>query len=383
MIKKYGIYIIVLVLIIVASVMIYTKLNPKKLPANLISATGRIDGDLITLNTKYPGRIKNIFVDDGQKIKIDEVIAVIKSDEYKDKIRALNESIKSALHNFKAMQYELDIAKVDIPLNIKKSQKAVEIAKAQKKELLASIKSLISLVVQDTRDFMRNKTLYKNKLLAKQKFEYSQLKLTTDKNRLKTSKAKLIKVDKSIDISKYNHKLSISQENKILALKSNMEATKSKIESLKANRDEVQVMINELTIKSPIDGLVIEKIANKGEVIGAGAIIATLIEPKDLYLKVFIDTINNGKIKIGDDAVIFLDAYPNRAIKAKVVNIAANAEFTPKDVAVRSDRIQRVYAVHLKPLHVEPLLKLGIPAIGVISIDGKGLPSSLSDIPSI
>lgn len=127
----------------------------------------------------------------------------------------------------------------------------------------------------------------------------------------------------------------------------------------------------------------VEKIANKGEVLGAGMVIATLIDPQSLYLKVFVDTMENGKIKIGDSAVIFLDAQPDKAIKAKVVSIAANAEFTPKDVAVRSDRIQRVYAVHLKPLEVDPLLKLGIAAIGVISTDGKNLPESLHEIPSI
>jgi HlyD family secretion protein len=136
-----------------------------------------------------------------------------------------------------------------------------------------------------------------------------------------------------------------------------------------------------MTLKSSVNGITIEKIANEGEVIGAGMPIATLLDPHSLYLKIFIDTIQNGKIKLGDKAVIFLDAYPDQHIEAKVVRIAQKAEFTPKEVSVRSDRIQRVFAVHLKPLKVDPLLKLGIPAIGVVSLDGKGLPSSLNEIP--
>ena len=93
--------------------------------------------------------------------------------------------------------------------------------------------------------------------------------------------------------------------------------------------------------------------------------------------------VENGKIHVGDDAVIFLDANAKRPIAAKVIRIAQNAEFTPKEVSVRSDRIQRVYAVYLKPLHVDPLLKLGIPAIGIISLDGGDLPKSLDDIPAL
>ena len=111
--------------------------------------------------------------------------------------------------------------------------------------------------------------------------------------------------------------------------------------------------------------------------------VVTLSDTNSYYLKLFIDTMNNGKIKIGDEAVIFLDSNPNKPIKAKVVRIAQKAEFTPKDVSVRSDRIQRVYAVRLKPLEYDPILKLGIPAIGIIGIDGAKLPNSLDEIPEI
>jgi HlyD family secretion protein len=103
----------------------------------------------------------------------------------------------------------------------------------------------------------------------------------------------------------------------------------------------------ELTLRSPVNGFVVEKIANVGEVVGAGMPVATLIDPDSLYLRLFVDTIENGKIKLGDKAVIFTDAYPDRPIAASVVNIAQKAEFTPKEVSVRSDRIQWVFAVHL------------------------------------
>ena len=383
MIKKYGIYLVVLILLAVAATMIYIKLNPKKLPPYLISATGKIDGNLITLNTKYPGRLQNITIDDGDKISKNEVIATLKSNEYNEQLNAVLKDIEAAKYSIEAMGYELNITKKNVSIDIKKAEKAIEIINAKKSALLDSINSLQSLVRQDTKDYKRDKNLFKAKLLAKQKFEYVKLKLTTDKNKLKALKDKLTEVNKSVETAKYNLQIALSQKDKILALKAKIKATKSKMEALKAKSKQVRAVINEMTITSPINGYVLEKVANKGEVLGAGSVVATLIDPKSLYLKVFVDTINNGKIKIGDKAVIFLDAYPNKPIKAKVTAIAANAEFTPKEVAVRSDRIQRVYAIHLKPLKPNPLLKLGIPAIGVISLNGKGLPTSLKDIPSI
>jgi HlyD family secretion protein len=281
------------------------------------------------------------------------------------------------------MQNELDITKKTILLNITKAQKGVLIAKNQKVQLSHALKSTQSLKEQNQKDYERAQTLYDKALIAKQKLEYSQLTLSTNTNKVEALQQQMDESQRAIEIAQDNYKLALTQKKKIQTLQANIDATKNKIKALQANRDEVQIVINELTIKSPINGYVLEKVANKGEVLDSGMIVATLIEPQSLYLKVFVDTIKNGKVKIGDDAVIFLDAYPNEAIKAKVVSIASNAEFTPKDVAVRSDRIQRVFAVHLKPLKLNPLLKLGIPAVGVISIDGKGLPASLHNIPSI
>lgn len=104
MIKKYGIYFLVIFLLIVASVMIYIKLNPKELPNNLIFATGNMDADLILLNTKYAGRIKSINVEDGQKISIGETIATIKSDELQEQLKGLRQRVASAKNKLKAMQ---------------------------------------------------------------------------------------------------------------------------------------------------------------------------------------------------------------------------------------------------------------------------------------
>ena len=383
MIKKYGIYALVLVLLLAASLLIYNKLNPIKLSSNLVAASGNVDGDLIALNTKYAGRIENIYVEDGQALHVNDKIATLQSDEYEAQLHSLNKSIDAAKESLKSLMQEKAIAKQSIPLEILKAKKAVEIAKAQQKELRDSLFSLKDQLKQDEIDFDRNKYLFDKKLISQQNFEYSRLKLNYSKNSYSSTLQKLNQAKKNIDISLYGVTLAQAQEKKITALEAEILAARKNIEALEANRDGVQIIIDDLHINSPIEGFVVEKVANKGEVLSPGMVVATLIDPKSLYLKIFVDTMENGRLKVGDKAVVFLDAYPNRPIEAEVVRIAQNAEFTPKEVSVRSDRIQRVYAVHLKPLKVDPLLKLGIPAIGIISIDGEALPKSLSEIPTI
>lgn len=237
------------------------------------------------------------------------------------------------------------------------------------------------MLAQTKRDFKRAQKLYKSKSIYKEKFELAELKLNAEAKKLKALQEQLQELKSAVALAKIGLADAQASQQKLLSINANINALEDEIKALKASKAQVEAMIEEMTLRSPVNGITVEKIANEGEVIGSGMPIATLLDPHSLYLKIFIDTIQNGKIKVGDKAVIFLDAYPDRPIEAKVVRIAQKAEFTPKEVSVRSDRIQRVFAVHLKPLKADPLLKLGIPAIGVVSLDGKGLPSSLSTIP--
>ena len=381
--KKYSSLILFSVLIFIALFFIFKKLNPQKLPPNLIAAVGRVDGDLINLNVKYSGRIKNIYVNDGQPIKKGAVVAILKSEEYQDRKEQIENQVKMLQKQLKGYIYELEIAEETIPNAVKKAQLDVKVAQFNKEKLLDNIKKLKLKIEQDRRDYLRYKNLFEDRAVEKRREELAKLQLDSDIKSLNALNEELKTANTAVEIANITLKNRVAEKKKISALKSNIKALKKQIKAYKASLGEIEAILAEMVIKSPIDGYVVEKIANKGEVAPPGYTIATLIDPHSLYLKVFVDTIKNGKIKIGDKAKIFLDAYPDRPIPAEVVRIAQKAEFTPKEVNVRSDRIQRVYAVHLKPLKVNPLLKLGIPAIGVISINGKGLPKSLNDIPPI
>jgi len=383
MIKKYGIYVLVFFLLIGAVFLIYTKLTPLKLPSNLVAASGNVDGDLIALNTKYAGRIDQIFVQDGQSIKKDDNVAILQSDEDEAQLRSLSDGIASAKASLEALIQNSAITKESVPLEIAKAHNALSIAIAQKKDLEDSLGTQKEQMEQDERDLARNSSLFDKSLISQQSYEYVKLKSQSSKNSYSSQSQRISQAQKNIDIAHANLALSESQSKKIPALEANVEAAKRNIASLQASKDRAQIMIDDMTLKSPVDGFVIEKIANQGEVLNSGMVVATLIDPKSLYLKIFVDTMQNGKIKVGDKAVIFMDTYPDKPIEAVVARVAQDAEFTPKEVSVQSDRIQRVYAVHLKPLHVNPLLKLGIPAIGVVSLDGTSLPTSLSQIPKI
>ena len=117
---------------------------------------------------------------------------------------------------------------------------------------------------------------------------------------------------------------------KIEALRKVISALEETIKALKAKEKQINVVLDELNIKSLINGYVVDKVANEGEVIGAGMTVITAIDPENLYLKVYVDTLYTGKIKIGDKAEIFLDAYPDKPIPAIVVKVSKERNLLQK-----------------------------------------------------
>lgn len=380
-IKKYWLGLVGVLLILMAAVMIYQKLHPKKLAPNLVEGTGRMDGDLTNLNTKYPGRLEKIFVEDGMALKKGMVVAVLKSEEQEAQKAQIEGQIEAKKKALKAKKIEGEIAHKTIPLALEKSKAQLDAAKAGVQALQENIALQKNLLSQAKRDYERSKYLFKSKSIDPHTFELSKLNVATEENRYEALQAQVSKARSAVRMAESGVEEAKASQEQLRSIEAGIESFEASIKALEASKKQIEATIAEMTLHSPIDGYTVEKIANEGEVIGAGMPVAMLIDPRSLYLKIFVDTLQNGKIKVGDKAVIFLDAYPNRPIVAKVVRIAQKAEFTPKEVSVRSDRIQRVFAVHLKPLKPDPLLKLGIPAIGVISLDGKGLPISLNEIP--
>ena len=367
--KKNILGILILGLLLISGYLIFQKLNIKKVPPYLVEAVGVVDGDLINLNTKYPGRVIKLNIDTGDKVKKDEIIAKLDDKEYLKKLDALNFEIK-------AKNNELNFTSVKILKSIEIAKDAYLAKTYEIKGINSEINALKAVIVQDKRDEKRIASLVKRNMEKHHSLELARLKTKTDTDKLNSLFAKKEALKKEIEIFKKKYEIAVSS-------KDNIKALKNALNALKQKRDEIKVVLNDLSIKSPINGFVDTKIANIGEVLGAGMPIATLINPNNLYLKVYVNTIYTGKIHLGDKAEIFIDAYPNKPIKAIVNKIAKKAEFTPKEVAVKADRITRVYEIRLKPLIPNPLLKLGLPATGVVLIGNGSLPKSLNELPEL
>jgi HlyD family secretion protein len=118
----------------------------------------------------------------------------------------------------------------------------------------------------------------------------------------------------------------------------------------------------EATITSPVTGLVLRKNVERGETVNPGTSLLTLMDPTDMWLRAYVSETDVGKVRVGQRAAIRVDAYPGRVFDATVSEVGSEAEFTPRNVQTKKERVNLVFRVKLAVKNGEGILKPGMPA---------------------
>jgi HlyD family secretion protein len=134
------------------------------------------------------------------------------------------------------------------------------------------------------------------------------------------------------------------------------------IDQAQAAIDLIDIQLGKLVITAPLDGVVLARSIEIGEVVMAGASALTLGELSHLTITVYIPENRYGEIKLGDSASVSVDSFPNQTFNAAVIRIADQAEFTPRNVQTSEGRQTTVFAVKLSVQNPAGLLKPGMPA---------------------
>lgn len=137
------------------------------------------------------------------------------------------------------------------------------------------------------------------------------------------------------------------------------------LQQVQAQRKQLEVRLQEATVFSPCDCRLSVLGVKVGEVVGAGVPVMTLLDPQDLWLKVYLSPLELKAVRLQQPVALVLDAWPDRRFGGKVVSIASQAEFTPRNIQTREERVHQVFAVKVKVAEAgkaEVPLFAGLPA---------------------
>jgi multidrug resistance efflux pump len=145
------------------------------------------------------------------------------------------------------------------------------------------------------------------------------------------------------------------------------EAAQAQVEAAQAALDAIDVQIAKLSLHAPVGGAILSRAIQPGEVAAPGAVLLVIGQLDELSITVYVPEDRYGAITLGQSAQVSVDSYPGEIFDAQVMQIADQAEFTPRNVQTAEGRKSTVFAVKLNILGDEDRLKPGMPADVIFS----------------
>lgn len=344
-------WILIIIVVIAIIFVLWQQLKTDGYGSDFTSGNGRIEATEINISAKLAGRIEKINVDEGDFVKAGQPLVVMQTDTLQAQ---LNEA-----------QAQLQQAK-----SSETSAKAqVELKKSDKVAALASVSQRESDLDIASKHLQRTTTLYKKGALSIQQFDDDTAQFNSAKAALDSAKSQVTAADAAIAVAE-----------------AGVDSAQSAISVAQANIRQIQADINDSTLVAPVDGRIQYRIAQLGEVLPSGGKVLNLVDLYDVYLTFFLPETIAGKVDIGDEVRLILDALPNKAISAKISFVSSVAQFTPKTVETKNERQKLMFRVkaQLDPELLKCFInqvKTGLPGVAWVKLDPKtSWPTDLSDV---
>ena len=303
------------------------------------SGNGRLEATEINIAAKLAGKIEEVLVDEGDYVKAGQTLVQMQTNTLVAELEQANAQIKVK---------EAELAQ---------AQAQVEVEEAALAAAKSSLAAAVSTMNNAKSRYERSKELMEKDVTSRQTFENDE--------------ALYLSASADVDTAKANIQ---SVEAAIVSDKAAVQKAQAAIVAAKADADRIQADIDDSTLTAPLDGRIQYRVAEPGEVLSSGGRVLNLVDLTDVYLTFFVPEEVAGKIKLGADARILLDAMPGVAVPASISFVASVAQFTPKTVETKVEREKLMFRVKAKisadllRQYVE-YVKTGIPGVAWVRLE--------------
>jgi HlyD family secretion protein len=286
-------------------------LSRPALPAGFAAGNGRLEATQVYVATKYPGRVQEILFNEGDTVETGQVVARMDTS-------ALNQQLREAIAQITQAE----------------DTRRVSLAQVQVKQADYNFAS---------KQYQRSKELVTKGAVSGQEAELDQARALADRAELVGAQAEATR-------------------------------TVSSIEAAQATADRLRAEIRDAVLVAPMRARIESRLTEPGEVLPQGGRVFSLNNLADVYMYVFLPASVTGKVKVGSEARIVLDAAPQYPIRAFVSFVSPMAQFTPKTVETAEERHNLTFRVKLQidPQRLrqyEALVKSGLPGLGYVRYD--------------
>jgi HlyD family secretion protein len=165
-----------------------------------------------------------------------------------------------------------------------------------------------------------------------------------------------------------------SAEANLAAARARVQQTQSSLSAAQSSAKKVGTHASDADLKAPVRGRVLYRLVEPGTTLPVGGKVLTLLDLSDMYLTVFLPTNLAGKLAVGEEALIVLDALPEQSIPARITFVSPRNQFTPREVETRDEREKLMFRVKVRiderwlTEHGQ-IAKPGMPGVGYFRLD--------------
>jgi HlyD family secretion protein len=384
---------IILALVAVAVAGVYAYRGANKTPENRIVVSGNIELTEVNIAFKTAGRLIERTVDEGDSVKKGQVIARLDRDQLlaqRDREVAGLQSAESQLAQAKtSLEWEKDTLAADI------EQRSADLASNQarlaelkngarpqeKLDAQAAVDSAQSELERAKKDWDRAQVLHRDDDISTAQFDQYRNRWESAVAALNSSKERqnLVLAGPRVEqvnaqqgqVERVRGALKMAQANSLEMKRREQELT-TRAAEIARSRASIALIDSQLAdtiAMSPVDGVVLVKSADPGEVLSAGTTVVTIGDIEHPWLRGYIDETDLGKVKLGSKVKVTTDSYKGKVYEGHVSFIASEAEFTPKQIQTQTERVKLVYRIKIELDNSSRELKSNMPADGEIVLN--------------
>ena len=334
--KKRILIIIFIVLLIGVSALVYFAQQRSRNGAMYYSGT--IEAIQSNLAFQASGHVTIIQAEEGKAVKKGQVLAELDSAEYQARLDQAKAGLDKAIKAKEQLEQLLTIFTSTLPDDVKRAEANVSIAR--------------NTMLDARKNNDRFKQLFKKGVISEK--EQDTVKLGFENAQSKVNESEAI------------YQQSRSNLKKIDTTKMDIESAQSQIDLAKATLEMARIQLGYTKLIAPYDGIITSRNVEPGEVVSPGREVLTMSDLSRVDLKIFVDETEIAKVRPGRKVEVKVDTFKDKVFSGLVSYVSPEAEFTPKIIQTKKERVKLVYLVEITVPNPNLELKTGMPADAVL-----------------
>lgn len=359
---------------------LFTKEDP-----NRIRLSGNVEITQVDIAFKAPGRMIELNVREGTKVKNGDVIARLDPDSINRQREREEAGVDSATAQLAQSRTAVAFQRASLESDLEMRSADLRQAEARLAELVAGSRpqevQTARAQVQEAKtqneqarlDWDRAQTLYKNEDISTAQFDQARTRFEATTAGLKQAQERARMVEEgprketieaaraAVERARAAVKFGEANRIELKRREEEINVRRAEIERAKAGVAVINSQLSDTVVKSPIDGVVLVKSAEPGEVLAAGATVVTIGDLEHPWLRAYISERDLGRVKIGSKVRLTTDSFPGKVYEGNVTFISSEAEFTPKQIQTQDERVKLVYRIKIEVGNPNQELKASMP----------------------